>query len=138
MSLLQSRKCDAFEKLANDSSYAWFGISNGVSTSCKRNWDCSVKNAPFTTGILGIGGGWMFKKRSPFLPILNHYFLLMEESGTVWRLRRRMHRPEYDLNYYLPKQKCEHYEGKPIGIHKASSVFGILIIGIATCFIFFV
>ena len=94
--------------------------------------------APFTTGPLGTGSGWMFKKRSPFLAILNHYYLLMKESGSKTRLASRTNRPEFDSEYYLPKQACDHYEGKPIGIHKASSIFAIMIVGMGLAFIFFV
>ena len=135
--LFQRKRCDALDLLANDSSYAWFGIGGGPGNNCKRNRDCSVVVAPFTTGPLGTGSGWMFKKRSPFLRIINHYYLSMKESGSVERLTRRKNRPEFDSKYYLPKQACDHYEGKPIGIHKASSIFAIMVVGIGLGFIFF-
>ena len=60
----------------------------------------------------------------------------MQESGSVKRLKSRRNRPEYDSDYYRPKVSCEHYEGKPIGIHKASSIFAILMVGIGLGVIF--
>ena len=127
--------CYGLEKVAKDGSSAYFMISSKPLTSCKRFYDCSVVVAPLTTGILGSGVGWMFKKRSPFLQIFNHYFYKIEESGSYQRLRRRRNRPEFDLNYYRPELTCKTHKGKPVGIYKISSVFAIVAVGVGIGFL---
>ena len=129
--------CIVMENIANESDNAYFKISSKPLTSCKRVFDCSVVIAPFTTGELGTGTGWMFQKRSPFLKIFNHYYYMMKESGSIERLRRRRNRPEFDSNYYKPKTTCENHEGKAIGIYKSSSLFIILMIGVGVGFLIF-
>ena len=106
-----------------------------VIQKCKSG--CSVVHAPFTPGALGKGGGWMFEKRSPFLPIFNHYFNMIKETATFKRLRRRLNRPEYDSNYYFPIPTCDTHRGKPIGLYKISSTFAIVMIGAGDCFIIY-
>ena len=117
------------EKVANDNSYAYFLIDDETKQNCREYFDCTVVPAPFTTGTLSTGSGWMFPKRSAFLQIFNHYNLVMQESGTVLRLRREQNRPMYDSKYYFPEPTCEDHEGKPIKLHKSSSLFAILIAG---------
>ena len=124
------------ERVILDSSYALFAFSvNPIIRRCKSG--CSVVIAPFTSGALGRGAGWMFEKRSPFLPIFNHYFNKIKESATSQRLSRTHNRPEYDSNYYFPKPTCETYKGKPIGLYKISSTFAIVIIGAGVCFMIY-
>ena len=94
-------------------------------------------NAPFTSGALGKGSGWMFEKRSPFLPIFNHYFNKIKESATFKRLQRRRNRPEFDSNYYFPEPTCDTQRGKPIGLYKIFSTFAIVMIGAGVCFIIY-
>ena len=130
--------CKVMEKIASESSNAYFRITSQPLSSCQKVFDCSVVIAPFTTGALGTGAGWMFQKRSPFQPIFNHYYHIMKESGSVRRMQRRPNRPEFDSNYYKPKTTCENLEGKPIGIYKSSSLFIILMIGVFVCFLIFV
>ena len=129
--------CKVLEKVASESSNAHFRISSTPLSSCQKVFDCSVVISSFTTGALGTGAGWMFHKRSPFLPIFNYYYHMMKESGSVLRMKRRMNRPEFDSNYYYPKQTCENLEGKPIGIYKSSSLFIILMLGAFVCFLIF-
>ena len=130
--------CNVTAKVASERSNAYFMISSKPIRTCPKVFDCSVVVAPFTTGALGTGTGWMFPKRSPFLPIFNHYYHVIKESGSVIRMRRRRNRPEFDSNYYKPKTTCENLEGKPIGIYKSSSLFIILMIGVFFCFLIFV
>ena len=106
--------------------------------SCKATRDCSVVVAPVTTGPLGTGGGWMFQKRSPFLPIFRHYHDMIRESGTFWRLHQYENRPEMQSDYFYPEPICETHKGKPIGLYKISSIFVIVVIGIGICFLIYV
>lgn len=129
--------CDVMEEIANESNNAYFKISSKPLTSCRRVFDCSVVIAPFTTGALGTGTGWMFLKRSPFLPIFNYYYNMMKESGSIERLRRRRNRPEFDSNYYKPKATCQNHEEKAIAIYKSASLFIILMIGVGVGFLIF-
>ena len=85
---------------------------------------------PVTTGPLGRGDGWMFQMRPPFLPIFSHYFTLMGESGAFWRLSQFVNRPELESEKYNPKPTCETHKGKPIGLYKTSSIFGIVVIAL--------
>ena len=68
----------------------------------------------------------------------------MKESGAIYRLRQDYNiagfKPFID---YIPedvdaKGRCETHEGKPVGIHKISSVFAIVVIGIGIGFLIYV
>ena len=64
------------DKLVEDESYAQFSIG-GKNTGyvvCKRYQRCEVVKAPFTEGRFPGGVGWLFPKRSPYLPIFNQYY----------------------------------------------------------------
>ena len=130
--------CNVMETIANESSNAYFKISSNPLTSCQRVFDCSVVIAPFTTGALGTGTGWMFQKRSPFLPIFRHYHDMIRESGTFWRLHEFENRPDFQSNYFYPEPICETHKGKPIGLYKISSIFVIVVIGIGIYFLIYV
>ena len=54
---------------------------------------------------------------------------MIKESGSAKRLQYRKNRPDYYTEYYFPQPNCGNYEGKPIGIHKSSSIFAIFITG---------
>ena len=121
------------KRVALDSSYAAIVFNEyPMIVVCKSG--CSVAIAPFTSGALAQGNGWMFQKRSPFLPVFNHYFNKIKESATFKRLRRLSNRPEYESNYYFSKPTCETRKGNPIGLYKISSMFAIVIIGAGACF----
>ena len=102
-----------------------------IKQKCKSG--CSVVIAPFTSGGHGKGSGWMFEKRSPFLPIFNHYFNKIREAATFKRLSEYHNRPEFDSNYYLQIPTCETNKGKPIGLYKISSTFAVVMIGAGVC-----
>ena len=124
------------ETVANDSSYALFIIREEPGLKlCKVTRDCSVVLAPVTTGPLATGVGWIFQKRSPFLPIFRHYHDMIRESGTFLRLHQYENRPEMQSNYFYSEPICETHKGKPIGLYKISSIFVIVVLGIGICFL---
>ena len=75
--------------------------------------------APFTDGRYIGGGGWIFPKRSPLLPILHKYYWELKEKGFQDRLSRT---PERSPSHLLPDQECDTLEGHPISMHKVISV----------------
>ena len=81
--------------------------------------------APFIEGRIYGGQGWLFPKRSPFLPIFNKYYMEIKEAGHLYRISRQ---PKYDPTYLLPQQECGDLDGHPISMHKVISLF-VLIFG---------
>ena len=126
------------ETIANDSSYAIFRIGPEPKPNSQICGGCSVVRAPITTGPLATGSGWMFQKRSSYLPIFRHYYNMIRESGTTWRLSNLVNRPEFQSEKYSPKPTCETHKGKPIGFYKTSSIFAIVMIGLGICFLIYV
>ena len=112
------------DKLVEDDSYAQFSIGNKNSgyVVCKRYQRCEVVKAPFTEGSFPGGAGWLFPKRSPFLPIFNQYFWELKYAGH-WN--RIISKPEYDPTKLLPYQECETLDGHPISMHKVISLFAM-------------
>ena len=123
-------------KIAEDGSYASFIIDHLPDSECPEYVDCRVVVAPFSS-FAGTGGaGWLFPKRSPFLPIFNYYFWIMKGSGAYGRIMKPQNRPGYNP-MSIAKQQCENLEGKPIGIHKSFSVFVILMTGLCLSILIF-
>ena len=123
-------------EVANDASYASFFIKHGQDKDCPEYMDCRVVAAPFSSYTGTGGAGWLFPKRSPFLPIFNYYFWIMKGSGAYGRIMKPQNRPGYNPKS-ITKKQCEILEGKPIGIHKSSSVFNLLMAGLCLSILIF-
>ena len=122
--------CEQMDKLVDDDSFAQFYIESG-SPHCDSYKKCKVVKTPFVVSKM-LGAGWMFPRRSPFLPILKHYFGLFKEAGTYNRLK-----DSHDENNHLPDQECFEYDGHPIQMQKAVSLFGLILGGMGISFIIF-
>ena len=76
-----------------------------------------------------LGGGWLFPKGSPFLPIMQYYVSILLEAGIYERIR----------SSYLDRdgkgQTCPDFDRSPIGPHKVFSLFGIIVLGIVLSFL---
>ena len=123
-------------EVAKDASYASFLIKQTQDKDCPEYVDCRVVAAPFSSYTGTGGAGWLFPKRSPFLPIFNYYFWIMKGSGAYGRIMKPQNSPLYNPKSII-YQQCENLEGKPIGIHKSSSVFVILIAGLCLSILVF-
>lgn len=64
--------------------------------------------------------GFTLPKNSSIGPIFSYYVSRLIESGSVGKIKS-----VYEKTY--GGQVCPNYEGKPIGIYKFCSLFGILI-----------
>ena len=71
-----------------------------------------------------LGMGWIFPKRSPFLPIFHKHITLIKETGVYNRIG-----DTYDPLKGMPGQICKEYDGEPIGAEKSFSLFGMMISG---------
>ena len=96
---------------------------------CPSYQKCKVikKIVPFTGSKTTGGRGWLFPKRSPFLPILNKYFLELKEAGHKRRIGLKA---EYTPSKLLPDQECENLDGHPISMHKVISLFTLFVVGL--------
>ena len=108
--------------MAEDDNFAYFGISIDPKFQCNLYQTCAIVNPPFTDGKYSGGIGWLFPKRSAFLPIFNKFFWKMKEAGLI---RRIYNQPEYRPNKLLPNQVCETLDGDPISMHKVVSLFAL-------------
>ena len=72
--------------------------------------------------------GWLFPKRSPFLPIFNKYFWELKEGGHWDRINSK---PEYDPTKLLPDQECDTLDGHPIRMFKVISLFAMFFCSVA-------
>ena len=109
-----------FELLEDDDSYALFlpQVSEHETKYCSKYQKCEVVTAPFSKGYFPGGIGWIFPKRSPFLPIFNYHFWQLNEAD---HKRRIYNKPEYKPSYLWPAQECEDLDGQPISMFKSMS-----------------
>ena len=75
--------------MIEDDSYALFLVGSEAPVDCDRFYKCDIVAAPFTTGIINLGKGWMFQKRSPFLRLFKRAFRKMEEADLKLNLKKR-------------------------------------------------
>ena len=126
--------CEKMDKLVDDDSFAVFAVyGEGSPPDCTCYKKCKVVKTPFVVSKM-LGAGWMFPRRSPFLPILKHYFGLFKEAGTYNRLKDSH---KENKNNHLPDQECFEYDGHPIQMQKAVSLFGLILGGMGLSFIIF-
>ena len=98
-------------------------MSSGSIKRCEPYKKCKVLQIPYVIDA-SVGGGWTFQKHSPFLPMFDMYINTLKEHGTFQRIE------DVGNNKTLgPEQDCQDYDGKPIGVTKVFSLFGILAIG---------
>ena len=95
-------------------------MSEKFNKRCSEYQKCEVVAAPFTEGYFPGGVGWIFPKRSPFLPIFKKYFWELKEAGHKQRIYNK---PEYKDSHLLPDQECETLDGHPISMFKVISLF---------------
>ena len=117
------------DKLAKDDSFA-LGVRSAI-PKCDSYQKCEVVRHPLVVDR-SLGGGWMFPKRSAFFPIFRHYVGLVKEGGSIERMMEsRLGKKN------LPDQECPNYEGDPIAMKKAFSLFAIIFGGIGLSLIIF-
>ena len=112
------------DKVAEDDTYGVFRISGDHPSYCTQYQTCKVIEAPFAVGRSIGGGGWIFQKRSPFLPIFRYHYWKYKEAGLELRIWGK---PEYSPHFLLPDQECETLDGHPVSIFKLPSVFVMLL-----------
>ena len=118
------------DKLVEDDSFALFQLWSGnrPSPACDVYQKCQVVKTHFVVAR-NFGGGWMFPKRSPFLPILKHYVGLVKEVGIVLRISSSYAKQN--------GQECLEYDGDPIRLQKTFSLFAIVLGGMSLSLITF-
>ena len=79
---------------------------------------CDVVALPKKYGIAQMG--YVIPKNSSFTPAFTYFINQLIESGTVDRIKEI---------YKGEDQVCPTYQGKPLGIRKCFSLFGILSFG---------
>ena len=80
-----------------------------------------VVKVPFTEGKVPGGSGWLFPKRSPFLPIFNKHFWELKELGHWKRISK-----SYSSTALLStSQENEDLDEHPISMHKVISLFAM-------------
>ena len=89
---------------------------------CFRYINCEVVVVPYIVDTV-LGGGWLFPKGSPYLPIMEFYASAIKEGGIYGRTSR-----SYIEGAENPV--CTNYDGKPIGLHKAFSLSVIIFLGL--------
>ena len=89
---------------------------------CPKFTSCDVVIVPYIVDTI-LGGGWLFPKGSPYLPIMEFYVSAILEGGIYGRMIE-----SYEEN--TGGQQCAEYDGKPIGVHKAFSLCAIVFLGI--------
>ena len=115
-----------FEKVANDDNYAMFRISSKAHLPLKHYKNCDVVAAPFTTGVFAGGAGWLFPKRSPFLPIFRQYFWQLSDAGLFKKIATN---PEYQPFFLLPHQECETFNWHSVSIQQLAILFSTIVGG---------
>ena len=123
--------CTFLDTIVEDPSYAAYIMSWGDIKRCKQYKDCKVKVIDEVLDE-SPGGGWTFPKKSEFRPIIFMYINMIKERGSYMRIED--HGREKTLG---PEQYCEDYDGKPIGVQKVFSIFGIFLIGMIIALLVF-
>ena len=120
------------DHIVKDDSYAAYMMhESGYVSGCKKWIECEVVVVPHIIHKV-LGAGWTFPKFSPFLPMFRHYANKMNEGGIMDTI----------IGSYSdrkgPDQICPKYDGKPIGLEKCFSLFGIMCSGLGLSIIVFV
>ena len=117
--------------MIEDDSYALFLVGSEAPVDCDRFYKCEIVAAPFTTGIINLGKGWMFQKRSPFLKLFRRAFRKMEEAGTIKKMEERLRRERNFERYHLKDQICSRLDGSIIGFDGANKSFMLFVLFVA-------
>ena len=120
--------CDVFEHLVEDDDYAAYAMMGGKGhvKICPKYYSCDIIMVPHVI-TTALGMGWIFPKRSPFLPIFHKHLTIIQETGVLHRIA-----DTYDPLKGMPNQICKEYDGEPIGAEKCFSLFGMMLSG--ACF----
>ena len=119
----QERYCDFLDKLVEDDSWAAYIMTDKDGpTHCKQFSECKVLAIPEVIDKV-TGAGWIFPKKSPLLPMFNHYVSLIKEGGIYEKMKNNYN------DQLVTGQVCPDYDGKPIGLPKCFSLFGLLSAG---------
>ena len=122
---LQEYACKVFNKIAEDDSYAGFfvtGMPDGIMT-CGALTNCQVVVVPHVIYQL-MGAGWIFPKRSALLSMFKVHVSAIKERG----VSQRIYTSWATTLKGTPSQICPDFDGQPIGINKAFSLFGLMAI----------
>ena len=126
--------------MVEDDSYALFLVGSEAPVDCDRFYKCDIVAAPFTTGIINLGKGWMFQKRSPFLKLFKRAYRKMEEAGTIRKMEERLRRERNFERYHLKDQICSRLDGSRIGFegaNKSAMLFALFVGGVSISQIIF-
>ena len=102
---------------------AYVMIEKGGLARCKRFYNCEIVKIPYIIDT-AMGGGWVFPKNSPFYPIFDYYVSTLKEGGIYKRIL------DSHKEHQGQEQVCTDYDGKPIGLYKCFSLFGLFLGGI--------
>jgi hypothetical protein len=86
---------------------------------CEKWSNCEIASIPYVVDK-DLGSGWIFPKKSAFLPIFKYYISRMKE-GAIYR--------RIISSQGMPRRICPEYAGKPIGLEKVVSLLGVIILG---------
>ena len=115
--------CAHFDKVYEDPSFsAYVMMERGGLARCKRFYSCEIVKVPYIIDT-AMGGGWVFPKNSPFYPIFDYYVSILKEGGIYQRIL------DSHKQYQGKEQLCTDYDGKPIGVYKCFSLFGLFLGG---------
>ena len=113
-------------RVAEDDSYVAYMIAtgSGIMTRCDVMYQCRIILVPHVI-TRSLGSGWIFRKRSALLSMINVKMPAILEKG----IRSRIKWSYSPFGKGSPDQLCEDYDGQPIGINKSFSLFGIMFLG---------
>lgn len=77
------------DKIIEDDSSAYFSVRTKPHLKCKRYQKCETVVVPFTEGRHPGGSGWLFPKRSPFLPVFKEHYWKLKEAGYWQRIENK-------------------------------------------------
>ena len=86
---------------------------------CEKWSNCEIAVIPYVVDK-DLGSGWIFPKKSVFLPIFKYYLSRMKEGAIYRRIMS---------SQGMPSRICPEYAGKPIGLEKVVSLLGIIMFG---------
>ena len=121
---MQEYACKVFTKIAEDDSYAGFYVNGGDGIiTCDVLTNCQVVVVPHVIYQL-MGAGWIFPKRSALLSMFKVHVSAIKERGVAQRIETSW----ASRLKGTPSQICPDFDGQPIGINKAFSLFGLMAI----------
>ena len=98
-------------------------IKNGLS-HCSQFSECKVVPVPYVIDRV-LAAGWIFPKGSSLYHLFDAYISVVRESGLFLKMKSSY------KDERISNQVCPNYAGKPVGLAKCFSLFGLLSCGAA-------